>query len=55
MDLSNNDKATVSYPPINTGKVKPMPAHASEQQFMGEDMGVKGRMGDYSTPLAKEE
>lgn len=56
MDLNNNDNATVNHEPMNMGKVKPLPSHSDPASgFMGEDMGVNGRMGDYSKPLAKEE
>lgn len=56
MDLENTTIHTVNHEPINTGKVKPMPPHSDPSAgFMGENMGVNGRMGDYSSPLAKEE
>ena len=56
MDLSNNDNASVNEEPMkNADAVQALPPEADNQQFMGEDMGVDGEMGDYGADVGVEE
>lgn len=55
MNLDNNTIHTVNKEPVANTQKKEMPAHGIEFGFMGEDMGVNGRMGDYSSGVTNEE
>lgn len=58
MDLNNNTIHTVNKEPVVNTQSKELPSGVmsdAKNGFMGEDMGVHGRMGDYSGGVTNEE
>lgn len=56
MDLENKTIHTVGHEPLMNGQTKELPPKIDPGSgFMGEDMGVKGRMGDYSAGVTNKE
>lgn len=58
MDLDNKTIHTVGNEPTKNTQTKELPSGVmtdGKTGFMGEDMGPKGKMGDYSAGVSNEE
>lgn len=58
MNTDNNDNATVNHEPVKNTQTKEMPSGVmsdAKNGFVGEDMGPKGRMGNYAAGVTNEE
>lgn len=56
MDLNNKTIHTVGHEPVINTQATPLPPHSDPASgFMGEDLGVNGRMGDVSKRVTNKE